>query len=102
MAKYTFIKDFDYTSYGIAPMPQTIKKGESFDGIETENGIVISLNGSNPSDYKNEKLYPDMPSSYLTVPKEYLTQSFLQKHKNHLLILGGLVIAYFVYKKLKK
>lgn len=102
MAKYTFIKDFDYTSYGIAPMPKTIKKGESFDGIETENGIVISLDGSNPSDYKKEKLNPDMPSSYLTVPKKYLTQSFLQKHKNHLFILGALVLGYLAYKKFNK
>ena len=29
-------------------------------------------------------------------------QTFLQKHKNHLLILGGLVIAYLAYKKFNK
>jgi hypothetical protein len=102
MAQYTFIKDFDYTSYGKAPMPKTIKKGESFDGIETENGIVISLDGSNPYDYKNEKLYPHMISSYLTVPKEYLTQTFLQKNKTNLLILGVLVLGYLAYKKFNK
>ena len=102
MAKYTFIKDFDYTVYGVGRQDKTIKKGETFDGIETENGIVISLDGSNASDYKNEKLYPDMISSYLTVPKEYLTQSFLQKHKNHLLIVGAIVIGYLAYKKFNK
>jgi hypothetical protein len=102
MAKYTLIKDFNYTVYGVGRQDKTIKKGETFDGIETEDGIVISLNGSNPSDYKKEKVYPDMISSYLTVPKEYLTQSFLQKHKNHLLIVGVLVVGYLAYKKFKK
>jgi hypothetical protein len=29
-------------------------------------------------------------------------QTFLQKHKNHLLIVGALVIGYFAYKKLNK
>jgi hypothetical protein len=102
MEKYTFVKDYSYTSYGIEPIPHTITKGQSFDGIETANGIVISLNGSNPSDYSKEVLYPDMPSSYLEVPKEYLTQSFFQQHKNHLLILGAIVIGYFAFKKFNK
>ena len=102
MAKYTFIKDYNYTVYGVGRQDKTIKKGESFDGIETENGIVISLDGSNPSDYKKEQVYPDMISSYLTVPKEYLTQSFLQKNQNYLLILVELVIGYFAYKKFNK
>jgi len=29
-------------------------------------------------------------------------ETFLQKHKNHLLILGALVIGYFAYKKFNK
>jgi len=102
MAKYTFIKDFNYTVYGVGRQDLTIKKGETFDGIETENGIVISLDGSNASDYKNEKLYPDMISSYLTVPKEYLTQTFLEKNKTNLLIVGVLVLGYLAYKKFNK
>ena len=28
--------------------------------------------------------------------------SFLQKHKNHLLLIGALVLGYFAYKKFKK
>jgi hypothetical protein len=103
MIKYTFLKDFDYTSYGFAPMPKTIKKGQSFNGIETADGIVISLNGGNPSDYKKEDLSPDQPSSFLTVPKEYLTQeTFVQKHKTHLLIAGAIIVGFLAYKKFKK
>jgi hypothetical protein len=102
MEKYTFVKDYNYTSYGIAPIPHTIKKGESFNGVETANGIVIALNGGNPSDYLKEVAMPDMPSSFLTVPNEYLTQSFIQQHKNHLLIAGALVLGYFAYKKFNK
>jgi hypothetical protein len=131
MAKYTFIKDFNYTYYGIAPIPKTIKKGQSFEGLEIPEGIVISLDGSDPSNYKKEIPSPDLPSPYLTVPKEYLTQSssqitddnsttqhgtglifendknnskqtFFQKHKNHLLIIGAVVLGYLAYKKFKK
>jgi|694.fasta_scaffold00162_63 hypothetical protein len=102
MAKYTFVKDYSYTVYGIGRQDNTIKKGQSFDGIETANGIVISPNGSDLSNYQKEVLYPDMPSSYLEVPKEYLTQSFFQQHKNHLLILGGLVLGYLAFKKFNK
>ena len=29
-------------------------------------------------------------------------ETFLQKHKNHLLIAGALVLGYFAYKKFKK
>jgi hypothetical protein len=49
-----------------------------------------------------EVAMPDMPSSFLTVPNEYLTQSFIQQHKNHLLIAGALVLGYFAYKKFNK
>lgn len=102
MAKYTFIKDYDYTVYGIGAIHNTIKKGQSFDGIETKDGIVISTNGSDLSNYKKEVLSPDQISSYLTVPKEYLRQSFLQKHKNHLLLASVLILGVLAFKKFKK
>ena len=33
---------------------------------------------------------------------KYVSPSFLQKHKNNLLILGAIVIGYFAYKKINK
>jgi hypothetical protein len=37
-----------------------------------------------------------------TLLTRYNTETFLQKHKNHLLILGVLVLGYLVYKKFNK
>jgi hypothetical protein len=50
-----------------------------------------------------EKVDDSTPlTSKETLLTRYFTQTFLQKHKNHLLIAGALVIGYFAYKKFNK
>lgn len=44
------------------------------------------------------KAYKDVANSNTDVAP----QSFIQKHKNHLLIAGALVLGYFAYKKFNK
>ena len=45
---------------------------------------------------------PLNPKSTSSSNTELAPQTFLQKHKNHLLILGALVLGYLAYKKFKK
>jgi hypothetical protein len=60
-----------------------------------EFGFGIGYRGFEPfyEVYKGESTLPSA---------DVAPETFLQKHKNHLLILGGLVIAYFAYKKFNK
>lgn len=53
--------------------------------------------------YDADKVDDSTPlTSKLTFLTRFTPQGFLQKHKNHLLILGALVIGYFAYKKFNK
>ena len=65
----------------------TNKQGNKFN-------VQIGFRGFVPfyEEYKGE----------VTSSTDLAPESFLQKHKNHLLILGALVIGYFAYKKFNK
>ena len=114
--KVTFLKDYIWKSGNTCPRgyigcpPDIIsyKKGDNFTGYR------LSLS----EDKKQVSAY--MGNYTILIPVEYVTilnddgtpfvdsnvngsgETFLQKHKNHLLILGGLVIAYIAYKKFNK
>lgn len=70
---------------GRTDMPCKNKGGQSKNtGIEPLGG------GANPNGMYNNKSTNIAP------------QTFIQKHKNHLLIAGALVLGYFSYKKFVK
>jgi len=118
--KYVFNQD--YEAKGTNPIDNSrtdqrsyklkhqFKKGDVFDGSKIEIGsnqnstksqFIIEIN----SDYHN--LNEDGSFSNLKgifqVPETVVNeQTFLQKHKNHILIVGALVLGYFAYKKFNK
>jgi hypothetical protein len=118
--KYIFNKDFNYSVWGIIEQKRTIKKGTILSGKQDVNGNITLVSDSSKSfdDFKNYQPMPDMPSPFVTVSsseKDILTETstignglkeltndpkeFYAKHKTHLLILAGIVLAYVVYKK---
>ena len=53
--------------------------------------------------YDADKVDDSTPlTSKLNLETRLNPQGFLEKHKNHLLILGALVLGYLAYKKFKK
>jgi len=118
--KYVFNQD--YEAIGTNPIDNNLtdqssyklkhqfKKGDVFDGRKisigenqnsTKSQYIIEIN----SDYHN--LNEDGSFSNLKgifqVPENIVSeQTFLQKHKNHLLIAGALVLGYLAYKKFNK
>lgn len=121
--KYIFNKDFNYSVWGFSEEKRTIKKGTILSGKQDVNGNITLVSDSSKSfdDFKNYQPMPDMPSPFFIVSsseKDILTETsnignglkeltndpkeFYAKHKNHLLILGGVVLIYLVYKKNKK
>ena len=110
-------------------LKKTFKKGDVFEGeeIPTNSGIesgsekrfvvkiitpesvkVYKKDGTN---WEGQGVF-EVPDSVVTKQQglgadypdntDVAPQTFLEKHKNHLLILGGLVIAYLAYKKFNK
>jgi len=63
--------------------------------------IGISFRGFEPF-YEEYKDKTTLPSADSTNKTDASGETFIQKHKNHLLILGGLVIGYLAYKKFNK
>ena len=98
MAKYKFVKDFSYTSWGIAPIKKIIPSGTILNGEDANNGITISLNpNKTPSDFKNQKAIPDMPSPTILVPKDAVVS--ISNNKD--VVTGGVISAYnSLYKSL--
>jgi hypothetical protein len=93
---------------GCAPETINYKKGDSF------TGMTLSLSSdkkqviSNMGNYRvtipveNFTIMNDDGTPVNTSSTDVASQTFLQKHKNHLLIAGALVIGYFAYKKFNK
>jgi uncharacterized protein involved in tellurium resistance len=130
MTKYIFKEDYEANGSNYIPsgsqQPQvalkySFKKGDIFDGeqiIETHNNVQhyavtiytsegIKLDGKK---WSGKAIFEipeieviEQPVTEQT-PKgaEVAKQTFLQKHKNHLLIVGALVLGYLAYKKFKK
>jgi hypothetical protein len=130
MAKYIFKEDYEAkgTNFVIAdPRVQMVyyrlsysfKKGDVFEGekIPTNSGVETgstpryNVKITTPEALKEDGTKFDGKSIF-EVPNSVVTEqtlitggsgeTFLQKHKNHLLILGALVIAYFAFKKFNK
>lgn len=119
MAKYIFKEDFE--AIGTSPSDESrmdvrsiklkhkFKKGEVFEGklVPTNAGVNPEAKAYNVEIITPNNFTEDNKLVYYNgvfeVPERLVSeQTFLEKHKNHLLILGGLVIAYFAYKKFKK
>ena len=131
MAKYKFKEDFiqNYRVYDTkigtsSSVDQSItyKKGDIVDGRfeakHTESGwegqqmnfedrvlIENPMQGKGLFDGNGAPSMFTIPADKLELIKDeslISNQSFLQKHKNHLLIVGALVIGYLAYKKFNK
>jgi hypothetical protein len=121
--KAVFKSDYTYKTGSTCPQgvegcaPETInyKKGDVLGGLNLSLSADKKQVVSNIGNYTVE-----IPSEYLIIRNDDGTissanldsdsnqstkldsQSFLQKHKNHLLIIGAVVIGYFAYKKFNK
>ena len=128
MAKYIFKEDFEAQGTNLIPkdskmvslmLRYSFKKGDVFEGEKIVVGVgvrqgsseeyavnITTLGGlkvdGTKFDGKSIFQVPEIVVTEQTLTTDASGESFLQKHKNHLLILGGLVIAYFAYKKFKK
>jgi hypothetical protein len=126
--KFKFKEDYEAKGFNFIPngsqqasfvLNYKFKKGDVFSGRKTPtNGginpsaVAYSVEIVTPEALKkdntkwNGQAVFEVP--YTVIEEQTLTntdintQSFLQKHKNHLLILGGLVLGFFAYKKFKK
>jgi hypothetical protein len=120
-SKYVFSQDFEATTRIVDNTPKLsenvvyielkykFKKGDIFEGKK----IPVNA-GANP-DAKKYDIQITTPESIKSDGSVYKGQvtyqvddslvseaTFLQKHKNHLLILGALVLGYLAYKKFNK
>jgi hypothetical protein len=123
MSKYIFKEDFeattkvvkektvgDYTeNIDYITLKYKFKKGDIFDGkkIPVNAGINPEAKKYNIQITTSKSIKPD-GSDYVGQVTYQIDDSlvseatFLQKHKNHLLILGVLVLGYLAYKKFNK
>jgi hypothetical protein len=131
MAKYIFKEDYDAKGTNFISnepnspkmanfrLSYSFKKGDVFEGekIPTNSGVETgstpryNVKITTPEALKEDGTKFDGKSIF-EVPNSVVTEqtlitggsgeTFLQKHKNHLLILGALVIAYFAFKKFNK
>ena len=120
MAKYVFKEDFDAigtnpidnnrTDQNSYNLKHKFKKGDVFEGkripinagINTEaKAYMIQIN----SDYYNlneDDSFSNLKGVFEVPERVVSEQTFLQKHKNNLLIVGALVLGYLAYKKFNK
>lgn len=118
MKNYTFIKPYKTTigskdakalSMGATPFQEiNFKIGDKINGSpyggEDTNRVVETrvgnVNLNIPPEYlKEEAVNQSTPTTTQGINNN---ETFLQKHKNHLLLVGALVIGYFAYKKFGK
>jgi hypothetical protein len=119
MAKYIFKEDFE--AIGISPSDENridvrsiklkhkFKKGEVFEGklVPTNAGVNPDARAYNvqiftPNNYTEDDNFVYYNGVFEVPEMLVREQTFLEKNKTNLLILGGLVVAYFAYKKFNK
>ena len=127
-SKYVFNQDFEAQGTNLIPkdskmvslmLKYSFKKGDVFEGekIPTNSGVETgstpryNVNITTPQGLKRDGTKFDGKSIF-EVPNSVVTEqtlitdasgeTFLKKHKNHLLILGALVLGYLAYKKFNK
>ena len=119
MAKYIFKEDFEaigsnmidknitYSRY--EKLTHKFKKGDVFEGklVPTNAGVNPEAKAYNieiitPNNYTEDGRFV-MYKGIFQVPEMLVReQTFLQKNKTNLLILGALVLGYLAYKKFNK
>ena len=128
MAKYIFKQDYDAQGTNFIPdgakiasfmLKYSFKKGDVFEGekfiqsvgVETGStpryGVRITTPEASMVDgtkFEGKSIFevPDSVVTEQTLTTDTSGETFLQKNKTNLLILGGLIIAYFTFKKFKK
>jgi len=132
MAKYIFKEDYEATGtnpiddspYGSRQasymLKYSFKKGDVFEGekiamgigVKTGSPIIYTTIITTPEALQvdgtkwNGKAIFEVPnlivSEQTSISSDVDTESFLQKNKTNLLIIGALVLGYFAYKKFKK
>ena len=126
LKKYIFKEDYEANGSNFIPsgsqqasvmLKYSFKKGDVFEGekiptnsgVETGSTAQYNVNITTPEALKADgtkwsgKAIFEVPE--MAVIEQALTskgQSFFQQHKNHLLIIGAVVIGYFAYKKFNK
>ena len=119
MAKYVFKEDFE--AIGTNPSDESrsdfrsiklkhkFKKGDVFEGklVPTNAGVNPEARAYNvqiitPNNYTEDDKFVYYNGVFEVPEMLVREQTFLEKNKTNLLILGGLVIAYLAYKKFKK
>jgi hypothetical protein len=97
----------------------SFKKGDVFEGekivagvgVRTGSPAIYAVKITTPEALKLDGTkwsgraifeVPDSVVTEQTLTTDASGETFLQKHKNHLLIAGALVIGYFAYKKFNK
>lgn len=120
-SKYVFNQDFEATTRIVdntdklsenvvyIELKYKFKKGDIFDGKKIPVNAGVNANAKK---YNIQITTPESIKSDGSVYKGQVTYqidnslvseaTFLQKHKNHLLILGALVLGYLAYKKFNK
>jgi hypothetical protein len=113
--KATFKSDYTYKTgstnpqglIGGAPSIINYKKGDILGGflsLSDDKKMIKSWQGNFivhiPVEYLT--ILNDDGTPFNTSITDNTSQTFLQKHKNHLLIAGALVLGYFAYKKFNK
>jgi hypothetical protein len=128
MAKFVFQQDYDANGANIIANGQqgasillkySFKKGDIFDGeriivgagVAMESPAQYAVNITTPTalnldgtNYNGQGVFsiPDNIVIDQSLLPTQVNQTFLQKHKNHLLIAGALVLGYLAYKKFNK
>ena len=93
---------------GCAPETINYKKGDSFTGLtltlSSDKKQVVANQGnfSVSIPVENFTILNDDGTPINTSSADVDTESFLQKNKTNLLIIGALVLGYFAYKKFNK
>ncbi len=114
--KAIFKNDYSWKSGSIRPdgeigsAPNTIdfKKGDALTGLsitlsEDKKQVISNMgNFTVGIPVENFTLSNDDGTPITTPSTDVAPQTFLEKNKTNLLILGGLVIAYLAYKKFNK
>ena len=128
MAKYIFKENYEAQGTNLIPkgaqmasemLKYSFKKGDVFEGekfiisIGSETGSTprYNVNITTPEALKldgtkwsGQAIFevPEIAVTEQALKTDASGETFLQKHKNHLLIAGALVIGYFAYKKFNK
>ena len=131
MAKYIFKEDYEAKGTNFISnepnspkmanfrLSYSFKKGDVFEGekfiqsvgVETGStpryGVKITTPEAlmvNGTKFEGKSIFevPEIAVTEQTLATNASGETFLQKHKNHLLIAGALVIGYLAYKKFNK